>query len=322
MPKALPDHLRHRIVTHLRAGHRPVDIARVEGVGYVTVYRIRTNLYAYGEPSFPQEYHSRSGPKYSVDRAACEALQKFIQSKPWAYQSEMQDFLLDECAIAVDQSTISRTLKRLQITNKSLRREAAERCQDLRINFILVRAQFTASQLIFVDESAANEHTCLRKRGWSELGIKATISVPLARSERYSILPAYCVDGILSHFIYQGSITGATFLWFLEELVLPQYTPFPGPKSVLICDNCSSHKVAGIRALCEAAGVLLLFLPPYSPDFNPIEEFFSVIKAWMKRHNALLDSMAFDDFLEVAMEANKGGKDAKAHFSHAGITLD
>ena len=73
--------------------------------------------------------------------------------------------------------------------------------------------------------------------------------------------------------------------------------------------------------MCEDTGVLLVYLPPYSPDFNSIEEFFSVLKSWMKRHYKEANSMSFNAFLELAVAANSGGHHAKAHFSHAGVHI-
>ena len=131
------------------------------------------------------------------------------------------------------------------------------------------------------------------------------------------------MDGILTHFIYQGGIDGATFLWFVRDMVLPHCTPYPGPRSIIVCDNASVHKGSEVQDLCDAAGVLLEFLPPYSPDFNPIEELFSVIKAWMKRHHEMLESMSIDDFIELAVVANYNRTIyARNHFSHAGYILD
>lgn len=77
-----------------------------------------------------------------------------------------------------------------------------------------------------------------------------------------------------------------------------------------------------MRDLCENAGVLLVFLPPYSPDFNPIEEFFSVLKSWMKRHYEKAKNRPFKEFLEEAVVANSGGHHTKDHFQHAGHHIE
>ena len=80
--------------------------------------------------------------------------------------------------------------------------------------------------------------------------------------------------------------------------MLPYYLLYPGPRLVLILDNASIHKSTRLRELCEEYGVLLRFLPPYSPDFNPIEATFKDIKAWIKRNHRLMeDFVSFEAFL-------------------------
>jgi hypothetical protein len=101
---------------------------------------------------------------------------------------------------------------------------------------------WTADQLIFVDESAANEHTKDGKYGWAKVGINPVKYRPAKRSERWSILPAYTLDGIIAHHIHQGSYTAELFNWFIKQFVLPQCTRYPGPRSVLIMDNASIHR--------------------------------------------------------------------------------
>ena len=81
--------------------------------------------------------------------------------------------------------------------------------------------------------------------------------------------------------------------------------PYPGPRSVLILDNASIHKNDRLRELCEEHGVLLKFLPPYSPDYNPIEATFHDLKAWIRKNYLLaLDFEEFDDFLHFAIGQN------------------
>ena len=212
-------------------------------------------------------------------------------------------------------------LKKMKISKKSLRKEASERSYALRDAYKLKVSHYTSEMLVCIDESAANEHTTYRKRGWSEYGIVPKVKRPLKRSQRWSILPAYTIDGVLTSFVYHGAINGPLFLWFLQEQVLPRCNPFPGPRSVLIMDNCSTHHVREVRELCERYGVILQFLPPYSPDFNPIEELFSVIKAWLKKHHELAGTMRFKDFLQTAVEACSQQRIARGHFEHAGYAI-
>jgi len=79
-------------------------------------------------------------------------------------------------------------------------------------------------------------------------------------------------------FVYDGAMNGNVFLAYVEQVLLPTLTP----GDVVIMDNLPAHKAAGVRAAIEAAGATLLFLPPYSPDFNPLENAFAKLKAMLR----------------------------------------
>jgi len=225
---------------HLQQGLSPEIIADVEGVGARTVRRIRARLKTYGQHTPPNKM-SAQGPAPLIHPAARIGLRHFLEGQPWSYLDEMLYYLFDDWGITVALSTLSNALKAMKINRKCLKREALERSQECRNLYFLDVSQFTHEMLVFLDESAANEHTMHRKRGWAPYGISPRIIRPVKRSERWSILPAYCSDGILAKHIHQGGISGARFEWFLANEVLPRCSRFPGPKSVLILDNASVH---------------------------------------------------------------------------------
>ena len=97
---------------------------------------------------------------------------------------------------------------------------------------------------------------------------------------KYTILPALSLDGILHLEVVENTVTGNIFHQFIQVL-LPQMNKWPLPNSVLVVDNTAIHKVTSIRELVKGRGARLLYLPVYSPDFNPIELAFSLIKAWL-----------------------------------------
>jgi hypothetical protein len=101
------------------------------------------------------------------------------------------------------------------------------------------------------------------------------------RETKYSILPAISLDGILHLEVVDKAINGDDFRRFIQGL-LPRMNEWPLPKSVLVIDNASIHKVDGIREMVEERGARLLYLPAYSPDFNPIELAFPKIKSWLR----------------------------------------
>src|ERR1700760_719114 len=112
---------------------------------------------------------------------------------------------------------------------------------------------------------------------------------------KYSILPAISLDGILHLEVVEKSITGDDFRRFVQGLLL-RMNEWPLPRSVLVVDNASIHKVAGIREMIEERGARLLYLPAYSPDFNPIELAFSSIKAWLRaNHDRMNEQLALED---------------------------
>lgn len=234
----------------------------------------------------------------------------------------MQDFLYDEFDLQVSITTIHRTLEKAHWSRKAVKAHAAERSTPLRNAWIGIQKSWTADQLVFLDESAANERTGDRKYGWAPIGTPCEVARRLKRSEKWSVLPALTIDGYLSHLVIQGSITSEVFENFVEEQVLPHCSPYPGPCSVLILDNASIHKSARLQELCEQYGVLLKFLPPYSPDFNPIEATFADIKAWIKRNHRLIEEFeGFEVFLHFAI-SQASGTYAKQHFEEAGYVIN
>ena len=103
------------------------------------------------------------------------------------------------------------------------------------------------------------------------------------REQRYQILPAYTKDIVTLARVFRGSTDSAVFEGFIEQL-LPLCGRWLELKSVLIVDNASFHHTERIEQNCYDAGVKLVYLPPYSPDLNPIEAFFTELKAFIKRH--------------------------------------
>lgn len=123
-----------------------------------------------------------------------------------------------------------------------MQRRAIERDPELRRAWLETKLPtWTANQLIFIDESAANERSAHRKYGWAPIGKRPYIYTSIKRSERWSILPAYTMDGFLVWDIMQGSYTTETFNDFIEHKVLPITNPFPAARSVIIMDNAPIH---------------------------------------------------------------------------------
>jgi transposase len=161
----------------------------------------------------------------------------------------------------------------------------------------------------------------LRRASWSPLGVAPVEVSRFHRGRRYHILPAYTQDGVLFSKVFQGSTDGEVFEVFIEQL-----RHHSSPDAVLIMDNASFHHSERIKEMCLRAGVELLHLPPYSPDLNPIEEFFAKLKAFIKKRWHEYETsphQGFGAYLEWCIDVVGERQDsARGHLRHAGVTVE
>ena len=120
--------------------------------------------------------------------------------------------------------------------------------------------------------------------GYAPLGITPRMKQYLKYMERYLVLSAYTIKGYIAAITFQGGITVEIFEEFLEFHLLPLCNSYPGPQSVLVMDNCGIHRNQRVLNLCAEKGVLIEYLPPYLPNFNPIKESFYDLKLWIRRN--------------------------------------
>jgi transposase len=118
-----------------------------------------------------------------------------------------------------------------------------------------------------------------RRYGRALRGQRLVASVPHGHWKTSTFLAALRQDKVTAPCVIDGAINGELFLAYVEQFLAP--TLMPG--DIVIMDNLGSHKVDGVRRAIEAAGGKLIYLPPYSPDLNPIEQFFSKLKAYLRK---------------------------------------
>ena len=140
-----------------------------------------------------------------------------------------------------------------------------------------MQPKLDASRLIFLDETWATTNMA-RSHGRAPRGERLVASVPYGHWHTTTFLCGLRQDGLVAPLVLDGAINGAAFLAYVEQMLCP--TLHPG--DIVICDNLSSHKVSGVREAIEARGASLLYLPPYSPDLNPIELAFSKLKRLLR----------------------------------------
>ena len=140
---------------------------------------------------------------------------------------------------------------------------------------------FSANNLVFLDESGCNTDMT-RQYAYAQGGSRAVDSAPLSKPKNATILSSIQLDGSLHYTTFSGGTTVEKFKQYLENGLLP----YLNPDSVLVMDNMKSHHAKAIKQLPEEAKIRYVFLPPYSPDLNPIENLWSKVKALLRKFKA------------------------------------
>jgi putative transposase len=147
------------------------------------------------------------------------------------------------------------------------------------------RAQWTKYQnrveperLVFIDETWTRTDMA-PLRGWAPRGRRLTAKVPHGRWKTMTFLAALRHDRIDAPWFLEGPIDGDSFRLYVEMVLLPTLRP----GDIVIMDNLGSHKGKAVRRLIRSAGAKLFFLPKYSPDLNPIEQFFAKLKHFLRK---------------------------------------
>ena len=133
------------------------------------------------------------------------------------------------------------------------------------------------AKLVFIDETGLSTKMA-RLRGRALRGERCRAGVPHGHWKTTTFTGALRLTGMTAPFVYDGAMNGNVFLAYVEQVLVPTLAP----GDVVIMDNLPAQKAAGICDAIEAAGASLLYLPPYSPDFNPIENAFAKLKALLR----------------------------------------
>ena len=132
-------------------------------------------------------------------------------------------------------------------------------------------------RLVFLDETAATTKM-IRRYGRAPCGQRCRIAVPHGHYKTTTITAALRATGLIARTVFDGATNGMRFRAYVTDILAPVLRP----GDTVILDNLNAHKVAGVREVIEAVGARVLYLPPYSPDFNPIEQVFAKVKALLR----------------------------------------
>jgi len=203
------------------------------------------------------------------------------------YLDEMRDLLFERFGRRYPLSTLCATLIRNSYTRKVLSVISSRRSEWDRETFRATVKGFTAEQKVFLDETRKAARSLERVHGRGPRGQRVKVRRFFTRNlSGHSALGMLTIDGMYSCAITDAKgVTADLFIEQLEHHVVPYLNRYPGPRSVVILDNARIHHDPRVKELIEEqAGALLVFLPPYSYDLNPIELAFSKVKSWILRH--------------------------------------
>jgi transposase len=163
--------------------------------------------------------------------------------------------------------------KKVLIATERLRPDVVKRREEL----VVLQAKLDPDRLVFLDETWANTNMS-RTRGRSLKGTRLVAHVPHGHWKTTTFVAALRTTGLTAPLVVDGAINGTVILAYVRQQLIPALKR----GDILILDNLAAHKVAGIREAIEDIGARICYLPPYIPDFNPIETAFSKFKSLLR----------------------------------------
>ncbi len=240
-------------------------------------------------------------------------IRKLVEEENDAILVELCERLEQQSQVRVSRATMGRMLQKLGITRKKKSFYASERhserVQRLRMEYWHTLGGVKLSDLVFIDEAGVNL-AMSRRYARSLKGTRAYGERPGERGKNVTMIGGISLQGFVASLTFQGGTNGIAFQTYITEVLVPNL--WEG--ACVVMDNFSSHKVDGIREAIEAVGARLVYLPPYSPDFNPIENCWSKVKEFLRTQAArtyeALDQAITEAFNSVTT------KDLIGWFSH------
>ncbi|WP_292244188.1 IS630 family transposase, partial [Mesorhizobium sp.] len=276
MGKALSVDLRSRVLKASDEGMSARQAAARFGVGVSSAIRwiARAKI---GELA-PRPQGRRRASSLDAHEAFVVGL---IEERKDITLNEMVERLVAEQSVRISRSALSAWLRRHGWTFKKKSAHALEQDRpDIlkrRRDWFDGQLDLDPAKLVFIDETGLSTKMA-RLRGRAPRGERCRAGVPHGHWKTTTFTGALRLTGMTAPFVYDGAMNGNVFLAYVEQVLVPTLSE----GDVVVMDNLPAHKAAGVRDAIEAAGASLLYLPPYSPDFNPIENAFAKLKALLR----------------------------------------
>ncbi|MFI3905139.1 IS630 family transposase [Ochrobactrum sp. S1502_03] len=278
MSKALSVDLRVRVLAAVAAGATHRDAAERFGVSAASVSRWRNLQLRQGDVRPGPLGGDRNSRK---TEAHGEAIMAWLAEHRDGTLFELRDALSAQ-GITISKSALHRFLVRHGQTRKKKTGHAVEQSRpdvlEQRQQWFDDQLDLDPAKLVFIDETWTATNMA-RTHGRCRKGERLRMGFPHGHRKTTTLVAGLRSTGMVAPLVIDGPINGEWFEAYIAQVLVPTLKP----GDVVILDNLSSHKRPAAREMIEAAGARMLFLPPYSPDFNPIEKAFSKLKALLRK---------------------------------------
>jgi len=242
----------------------------------------------------------RGKPQFSHLKNAEADLRAIVTENHDATLAELCELFADKTGNWVGKSAMCSALQRLGLNRKkkTMRSSQAttERVQNLRVEYWEKVKDVEPLNLIFLDETGVLLGLT-RTHGRSPQGERVYATKPFYRGEKVTVIGAISLHKVVALMTIDDSMNGKAFEVFVEKFLVPELWS----EAVVIMDNLSAHKLASIAPMIEAVGARVICLSPYSPDFNPIELWWSQLKSFLRRFSPTTPEM-LDTIIAVALD--------------------
>ena len=276
MTRPLSMDLRERAMARLAMGESVRAAATALSVSPSSVVRWSKRLRETGSAA-PGRIGGYVGPKIAGAHRAW--LVERTGYAPFALRGLVVE--LAERGLRVDYRTVWKFVRREGLSFKKTVPASEQDRPDVarkRVRWKTYQARVDPRRLVFIDETWAKTNMAPR-RGWAPRGQRLKAKVPFGHWKTMTFVAALRNDRIDAPWVLDGPMNGDSFRTYVKQVLVPTL----GPGDIVVMDNLGSHKGKAVRAASRAKGARLVFLPPYSPDLNPIEQVFAKLKHLLRK---------------------------------------
>ena len=311
--KPLSMDLRQRVLEALEDEPSSLKVAKRFKVSGSAVRKLRLKVKRTGS----LEPRPLPGRERMVKGSVEEDLRRIVDEYPDATLKVLCELLADQSGVSVSETTMFRQLQRMGFAQKKALYASEQNRPDvieLRDHFRRNMRRLPSARLIFIDESGVNLGLT-RAEARAPRGKRIVDYAPGNSWESYSVVAGLRRTGVIAPMLLKGAMNTSSLLaWVKSEL-----GPKLGPGDIVVWDNLSIHYNPEVARVIKERGACLRFLPPYSPEFNPIEKAWSKMKALLR----VIKARSFDALVAGVGEALGAvtPEDSEGWFAHAGYAV-